>query len=110
MTMKNDCAIMRFQTSQRSQVWLKLPVLLACLFATSLMGAKLSDDLQRVPPAAMVDVIVQFSGTPSAADLEAIGHSGGALKRRLPNIDGAVFTLPGAALQGISKNPHIRYV
>src|SRR4051794_23235173 len=108
--MKYNSARIRFQTSQRLSVWLRLPVLLAFLFATTLMAAKLSDDLQRVPPSAMVDVIVQFTGAPTADDLQAIGRSGGALKRHLPNINGALFTLPGAALQGISRNPHVLYL
>src|SRR4051812_18548229 len=110
LNMKHHFAIIRFQTSQHLSVWLRVPVLLAFLFATNLVAARLSDDLQRVPPGAMVDVIVQFTGAPSAADLEAIGRSGGSLKRRLPNIEGGLFTLPGAALQGISRNPHVLYV
>src|SRR4051812_34510703 len=102
VNMKHHCAMLRFRSGQRLRVGLKAPVLLAFLLATSLMGAGLSNDLQRVPPTAMVDVIVQFASAPTAADLEAIAHSGGALKRRLPNIDGALFSLPGAALQGIA--------
>ena len=84
--------------------------MLVFLFATSLWGAKLSNDLQRVSPGSMVDVIVQFEAPPTEPDFNDVLGSGGALKQRLPNIQGALFSLPGAALRGIANNPRVRYI
>jgi hypothetical protein len=58
----------------------------------------------------MVDVIVQFTAAPTELDIVSIRRSGGALKRQLPNVHGALFSVPAAALQGIAANPRVFYV
>src|SRR5262249_41370027 len=66
--------------------------------------------LQKVPPGESLDVIVQFTGPPSQADMTDLARSGGNLKRSLPNINGALIRLPRAALEGISHNPRVLYI
>ena len=108
--MKVDCAIIRRLSGLRLPIWLKATVMLAWLFAAALPGAKLSDDLQKVSPGVSLDVIVQFTGPPSQADINSITNSGGNLKRSLPNINGALIRLPRTALDGIARNPRVLYI
>lgn len=110
MNRKTVCVIARRQAGQRVPVKLKLSITLGLLCASSLMGAKLSNDLQRLPPGSSVDVIVQFTAPPSANDFAAIAAAGGNLKKRFPNIRGGLFTVPAAALHGIAANPRIFYI
>src|SRR5258705_10619185 len=88
-------------------VWLKLSLLFGFLCASNLMGAKLSDDLQRLSPGGQVDIIVQFMAPPGNDDLDQIARAGGNLKKHFPAIHGALITLPAAALQGIANNPRV---
>jgi serine protease AprX len=71
---------------------------------------KLSTDLQRLSSSASVDVIIQFTGLPSQADLSAVSHAGGVLKQKFQSINGALFTIKAGQLQGLASNPNIRYI
>ncbi len=55
-----------------------------------------------------VDVIIQFNEAPGQSHFNSINS--GELKRKLPAIDGAVFSMPVKALQGLAHNPRIKYV
>ncbi len=55
-----------------------------------------------------VDVIIQFNEAPGQSHFNSINS--GELKRKLPAIDGAVFSMPVNALQGLAHNPRIKYV
>src|SRR6266567_6205058 len=91
-------------------VWLKLSLLFGFLCASSLMGAKLSNDLPNPTSGGQVDVIVQFMAPPSNDDFAQITSAGGSLKKKFPALHGALVTLPVAALQGIANNPRVRYI
>ena len=71
---------------------------------------KLSGDLAGLPASAHVDVIVQFTHAPSAAELATVNGLGGRLKKTFQNIHGALFTLPAVALTALAANPSIAYV
>ena len=55
-----------------------------------------------------VDVIIQFNDPPGHSHLNSV--KSGELKRKLPAIDGAVFSMPVKALKGLAHNPRIKYV
>lgn len=91
-----------------------LSVLFLCAgllpFRCSLAEGRLSNDLQHVPAGTVLDIIIQFRLSPSAADIAEISQSGGSIKRSLPNIRGGLFTVPAAALEGIAHNPNVAYI
>src|SRR5689334_21665073 len=89
---------------------LQLPIALGLLLAATAAGGTLSKDLRNIPSASKVDVIVQFGQPPTDSDFAAVTHAGGALKRRLPIVRGALFSVPGSALQGLAANPRVFYV
>ena len=73
-------------------------------------NSKLASDLQNLDPGATVDVIVQFHQAPSQADFDNVRGQGGELKNGLPVIQGGLFSVPAAALQGLANNPAIRFI
>src|SRR5436305_12360350 len=102
MNLKPTCAMICRPSSRLWTVFLKISVALPLLVGNSLASSKLSKDLQRVPPGATVDVIVQFAASPNEGDFAGVARAGGALKQHFPNIHSALFTLPAAALEGIA--------
>ena len=92
---------------------LRLVVLLTLgLFpVSSLIAAnKWSVDLEGLLPAAKVDVIVQFTSLPTAADLARLAQMGGTVKAQFRHIPDVVVTVPAAAVKGISADPRILYI
>ncbi len=90
---------------------LKLLLTFGVLCVPSLMaGSKLSAELQGLPPAASVDVIIQFTRSPSAADLSVVNHAGGVLKQTLWGIHAGVFRLNAHQLNAAASNPNIVYI
>src|SRR5687767_13365964 len=85
------------------------------LFAVSVLATatlfgspnKLSRDL---PGKGDVDVIVQFNTLPSDADHSEAARAGARLKRKYKHIKAAVYRAPAASLQGLAKNPRVRYI
>src|SRR5437868_6299887 len=111
MNQNEACVVSRPGKGGRvAPAWLKLLVLSGLTSAACSWGAELSKDLQKVSPNSMVDVIVQFTTLPAEADIAAVAHAGGLLKKQFPNIRSALFTLPAAALHGIANNPHVVYI
>ena len=93
------------------QASLKGLLTLGLLSVSSLMGAnKLSVDLQGLPASASVDVIIQFTGPPSQADLAAISQAGGVMRQAMQSIHGALVTVKVGQLSGIANNPSINYI
>src|ERR1051325_7454487 len=77
----------------------------------SLIGAtKLSGDLVGLPPKGVVDVIIQFTHTPTNNDLAPLVQMGGGLKRTFPNIQGILITMPVSALQAVAARPGIVWI
>jgi len=93
------------------QASLKGLLTLGLLSVSSLMGAnKLSVDLQGLPASASVDVIIQFTGPPSQADLAAISQAGGVMRQAMQSIHGALVTVKVGQLNGIAHNPNVLYI
>ena len=101
---KTHCAHRPLRLSMSLLALGLLPVMAA-------MGAgKLSADLQSLSPSASVDVIVQFTTPPSAADLSKVAQQGGRLKAKFRHIPAAAFTVPAAALKGMAADARVKYV
>ena len=74
--------------------------MLVFLFATSLWGAKLSNDLQRVSPGTMVDVIVQFEAPPTEHDFDAVQVRAAPSSNGCPIFKAALFNASGGGAAG----------
>ena len=72
--------------------------------------SKIASDLAKADPHSVVNVIVQFNLPPSSQDLGAIGQLGGQEQADLGLIQGKLYSIPAAALNGIAHNPHIAYI
>src|SRR6476620_1743129 len=69
----------------------KFLLTLGLLSVSSLMAAnKMSPDLENLPPAASVDVILQFTHPPSAVDLSTIDRAGGLVKQKFQSLHGVL--------------------
>src|SRR5947207_779259 len=111
MNRNSDKDRIRFIRQRHFHLVLKRLLAVGLLSVTGLMGAdKLSKDLQGLPPSASVNTIIQFTGLPSAADLNAVNHAGGVLKHRFQRINGALFTVRAGQLNAIAANPKIAYI
>src|SRR3974390_1519069 len=98
MKMNSHCYDAHSKHPSRRLLLLPQLPLLALLLASSLLAAgKLSSDLQSVPPDSRLDVIIQFSQPPAAADLTAIARMGGSVKKTFEHIPGVLITVPAAA-------------
>ncbi|MDH3786052.1 MAG: S8 family peptidase, partial [Acidobacteriota bacterium] len=71
---------------------------------------KVSRDVDRGIADGNVDVIVQFKEHPRAEQLEEMRGKGAELKAELRSVRGALFSMPAAALEGLSHNPNVRYI
>src|SRR5580698_7584952 len=71
---------------------------------------KIARDIDRSHPRDMVDVIVQFTVTPTAAHYQRMAARGAMVKTRLHTIKAAAFRLPVSALAKLEKDPDIAYV
>jgi serine protease AprX len=74
---------------------------------------KLSHDLDAIKgghDGATVDVIIQFTQTPTDAHHQKVRSKGGALKRKLDLIKGAHYSVPTAALDALADDPDIAYI
>jgi len=84
-----------------------LPLFSVALFAGS---SKISPDLANVPPAAKVDVIIQWSTHPNQTQHNQVIELGGVLKHCFLTINAAVYTIPVNALDALAQNPEIEYI
>src|SRR5437773_263421 len=85
---------------------------LLLLTTTFAFGAKpkVAPDLGSVAPTKQVNVIVRFIHTPQASDNAAVIAAGGVLKRSLTLVRSSVYTMPAAAINGLSLNPNVEYI
>lgn len=77
--------------------------------AAATSANKLSPDLQNLPPAKKVNVIIQFN-IPATGATSAITAQGAALNKAFKHLNGAVFTLPAGILNIIAKLPFVKYI
>src|SRR4051794_10167617 len=99
--------------SHQRHLWALLKRLLALglLSVSSLMAAKkLSADLQGLPPAASVNVIIQFTRSPTSTDLRAVSQAGGVLKQTFQGIHGAAFKIKAGQLNAAASNATVAYI
>ena len=61
-------------------------------------------------PASGPDVIIQFDHKPGNSDTVTIAGMRGAMKHQFSRVNGGLYTIPTAALNGISHNPHVLYI
>src|SRR3954453_11498885 len=72
---------------------------------------KLSRDLDTSNPAALVDVIVQFTSTPTENHHNKVRSRGGQIKTDLSEIiRGSHYTIPAARLADLSDDPDVAYI
>lgn len=92
--------------------WGQLAML--CIF-TLIAGAahaqKISKDLREVGANKQLDVIVQFTNSPTAGDLQKVTGRGAQLHRKLDAINGAAFKhLPASRLADLAADPSVAYI
>lgn len=92
-------------------------LLLLVLLAAGLSFAdgkrhKLSKDLEGFEDShgATVDVIIQFTKVPTAAQHAKVQGKGGVLKKNLDIIKGAHYTVPVEALESLADDPDVAYI
>src|SRR3989449_148772 len=73
-------------------------------------SGKISKDLENADPGATVDVIIQFSERPSKQDHQRVFDKGGRLKKELPVVKGAVYSIPVSALEDLANNSNVAYI
>jgi hypothetical protein len=71
---------------------------------------KLASDLDNVDPQSTVDVIVQFATPADNEQHQKINQVGGLLRADLELIQGAVYSIPAAALTGLANNHNVLYI
>ena len=71
---------------------------------------KLSKDLARKDPTALVNVIVQFKQVPSELQHQKVKDKGGVLRSKLDVIRGAQYSLPASALETLMGDPDVVYI
>ena len=72
--------------------------------------SKVAPDLANADPHSVLSVIVQFNLPPSGQDIGSINQLGGQEQADLPLIQGKLFSIPAAALNGIAHNPNVAYI
>src|SRR5437763_7329415 len=71
---------------------------------------KLSHDLRGVDPESNVDVIVQFKGTLTGQQHEALARRGALLKADLPSIKAGAYTVRAAALESLADDADVVFI
>src|SRR5580700_11124517 len=79
-------------------------------FSVTRHAGKIANDIDRRRPSDLVNVIVQFRVTPTAAHYKRMTARGAVVKTRLHSIKAAAFTLPVSALTKLEKDPDVLYV
>jgi len=77
---------------------------------TAQHSGKIAQDIDRHNPNALIDVIVQFNVTPTAAHYQRMSDRGAVLKTKLHSIKAAAFKIPVSALAKLEKDSDVVYV
>ena len=107
----------RGKNQRHSAVWgarklivISLGLMLAANTAFA-KSPKISDDLGNADAASNVDVIVQFTQSPTWYHFNKVWSRGGTLKQDLHEvIQGAAFTVPASALEDLANDPDVAYI
>jgi serine protease AprX len=78
--------------------------------AATARAGKLSKDLEGLGGNSSIDVIVQFNGPCSLADVDKVLSHGGKLKTKFKKLCGGVFTVPAQALSSVAGDSGVKYV
>ena len=73
-------------------------------------GSKISRDLAGVSREATVDVIVQFTATPTARHHEKVTRLGGTLKREFSMVKAGHYSIPASKLEDLANDPEVAYI
>ena len=87
--------------------------LCSLILAANLVWAqpkKVSKDLQRVPSAQWVNVIVQYRVPPTQKHFKRVVAKGGSLRENLPLIKGGAFTIKAGSLAALANEPDVAYI
>jgi len=71
---------------------------------------KMSSDLQGKTLPAQVNVIVQFNHVPNVGNHQMVQSWGGVLRRELPSVKGATYSVPASALASLASDPSVVYI
>ena len=72
--------------------------------------SKLAPELRSVSRQPLVDVIVQFTRTPTARHHQRIVARGGTIQRELRLIKAGSYSVPGSALTSLAHDPDVAYI
>ena len=71
---------------------------------------KIAKDLNHVEQDSMVDVIVQFRGTPTPAHHAKVIRRGGSHRATLDVIKGGAYSVPASALAELANDDEVAYI
>ena len=72
-------------------------------------GSKISPDMPKSTANGLVDVIIQFNGTPSKDVMKQLGPYG-QIKKQFKSVNAINISLPLATLQSLQTNPSVKYI
>ena len=97
-----------------SAAWKKRSLMVcAVILSASLAFAgspKLSKDLEGKNASDQINVIVQFTQTPTARHHQKVLNRGGKLNRELGLVKSGAYTVPVSALEGLVADPDVAYI
>ena len=70
---------------------------------------KLAPEIANNNRRGVLDVIIQFN-VPAEQQRATISQAGGVHQADLPNINGALYSIPAVALDGLAHNPNVTYI
>jgi serine protease AprX len=93
---------------------LRVALIAAAFFLLAMPGLakhpKIAPDLEGVDPSANVDVIVQYTQTPTARHHAKVLSMGGQLKAQLDLVKGAAYRIQRSQLESLANDPEVVYV
>lgn len=99
---------------RKSAMWGRKVLIVSALILTASLAyagsRKISRELDGAKASGQVDVIVQFTQTPSARHHQKIARRGGSLKRELGHFRGAAYHMSPAMLADLANDPEVVYI
>ena len=92
----------------RTSLTVCLVILTASLASAG--SPKMAKDLSGKKGSAQVDVIVQFTQSPTARHHQKVLSKGGTLKNALGLVNGGSYSVPASALAALAADPEVAYI
>ena len=92
----------------RTSLTVCLVILTASLASAG--SPKMAKDLSGKKGSAQVDVIVQFTQSPTARHHQKVLSKGGTLKNALGLVNGGSYSVPASALAALAADPDVAYI